>query len=1429
MHKFWKILAGIAAVLGILYYALVKFVMPGYLEKMIPYAEEAAKDYIIGSVEIGGLGWNGGFEAEFTDVKIRDDVGDIVAEIPRSVVTVRPWLALTDPARALSSVHFFSPKVYLTMDDDGHWNLQHFLRETEAEETPFYGLVTITEGELEVGMPCGTWDFGVEGTVDGGANPNFAVDTILNGGPDIIIMKGIVTDKATGTLNITAAKVNLGPYAPIVNFYAPLRNLEGIISGLHLVWENDGEKTQLSGEGRLRNVGGRLFITEYGFKYEMDFYNDGFISAEDGILSVKELNTIVNGQQFFLFGEADLRDIENVSANGRLTAPLLQWDDFVLKDVVFPFRFYENNVWLDDSEMTYQGGEIHAHGIYDSAEGVLTGFMDVENVTQPVGEENFFVNGTLGLLIRKGVNTAFVHMAADTFDAKWRDMTFKDLSMDGDFDGEKINIAHISAIAGQGNIALTGAVGLDGGLDLKGRMAEFPIDPFLKEVDENGKGLCSVAFKVEGTVKAPEYAGILQFLNMDVMHQKIREAHGVVILKDNLLTLRDYTARMDQGSHVIDGTIDLNNTDNPVFDLNIKSDNVRIEPLLKAAGQDMDITGDITGSTHVWGTPDSFSAQGDLCFSQGSIEGYLVDKVEGSYEFDPSHLEINNVKITALATQAELNGTMSLVTNAIDFSLDAKDLDLDRLPIAEKDYDIDGLVNASGKLTGYLNRPVFTGDVSSDKITVNGESLTDISGHAEMDGGATNRVVASFKQPYSERRGNGGSFDADVNYNMVDNYLQGQVVLHGGDLHQIFNMAKWDYDIDATLEGLVDINPKGPRSGWVLRLSANDVRIHRLHYNDMLFDAHVINDVLYLDNFHLLEKTGVTDKGSIIIDGQVDFAGRTLNVGLNAVKADPMLTMAFVKDPPEIKGEMNIKVKAEGSFDNPSGSADAEIVNGSFAGVPIDALKTKFTLVDDLVTLTEAYIARDIYNVKARGFFPVDLVRAKEERRDPGAQMKIDIDMSEAQLGILPALFKQIEWATGETAGNITLAGTLEEPLTLGSVTIREGCVKIKDVETVVDKINTEINFTGDQVLLNDLSTQLGKGTLAFDGSYGLRNSEDQSYRLHVVAKDAEIVSDILTCRMNSELEITPEGYRQRATATTEAESGYRPKVSGNIRVDDVLFNMPSIPDMGDGGTNIGLDLNIELGPKIHLFNKLFYDLWVAGGLQIEGSSLFPKISGSLKVDHGSVTYLRTPFKLKEASLAWPVQGTFFPTVNIEGEARFSRYDIYVTIKGPVEDMNMKLTSNPPLDQNTIMRMLTLQRMDPGNSDEITSEDVQNLMTAGLQMAFLGDVEMMLKQSLGIDQFRIYNGQIRSGVGFESMKKQSSRELNTDDKNNYNMLLSKYFTPHLMIGYTTSFNGIDRSIFGQYDISRHMNFAYSRTYGLTDPDDWVGLEYRIRF
>ncbi len=610
------------------------------------------------------------------------------------------------------------------------------------------------------------------------------------------------------------------------------------------------------------------------------------------------------------------------------------------------------------------------------------------------------------------------------------------------------------------------------------------------------------------------------------------------------------------------------------------------------------------------------------------------------------------------------------------------------------------------------------------------------------------------------------------------------------------------------------------------------MKIHDLNYAHMKFEGSIDKGgVLHFDNVRLQEQDGVEDKGIIAVDGQVDMVKKQLELELAAVKANPAIVTAVMKNPPEIKGETDMLVQVKGSFANPEGTASLEITNGSVAGVSMDSLTALLSLSDDNIKLQQLIATKDAYGVSASGDIPLDLFRSKAERRNPNAQMNIVMDLDKARLGILPALTKMVEWGVGDTQGKVRLAGTLEEPLLFGSIQIAGGSVKIKNVSTVLDDINLDVLFNGNTVQLKNLSTKLGKGTFSADGSYALHTGLDTAYSLHLKADKAQIASQLFTGTITSELTITPEKYRdmRKAKGNTPPPEEYRPQIKGSVRLDDVLVNMPTIPEMGEGESNIGMDLKLELGPKIHLYNSYLYDIWLKGAIDIKGSTLFPVIDGTIKADKGTVKYLRTDFKINKAGLVWVDLGTFLPNVNLESTARFSRYNIFMKINGPVSDsMELQLTSDPPLERNTIVRMLTLQRESAG-SNEVTSDDMANLMTVGLQMTVLGDVEMFIKQTLGLDQFRIYTGKTRSGIGFESAHDRN-RELTADEKNQYNVLVSKYLNNNFMLGYTTSFDAVDRSIFGQYDISKHMNLTYSRSYDLSkDPKDWYGLEYKISF
>lgn len=1430
MKKYFRFIAFLIVLLSAGYIFLVHTVMPKYIRQSIPEAERIASSFINGSITLKDITWNGGLSAEVGQLEVKDAQGQKVAEIPRIIVHLRPWLALDKGARAVSRVELVRPQVYLSMDDKQQWNMAKLLKSSDSDETPFYGLLEISNGVMHVAMPQGQWDIPVSGTVNGGANPKFALGLRLGSGVDTLAVGGLVTTKGEGRIELKSDKLALAPYAALAKHYAGVEELKGDLSKLALIYVNEKGKQRYSGEVNLAGLEGKMQLGDAKHSLKLD----GQVRAHDSYLNISSLEAVVDGQKLALEGEADLRDTDAPSAKGVLTADKLAYEGYKLEKLRLPFRGDKKEIILENIAAAYGGGAIKCNATYSLEEKVLTGDLelkDVTHVTPDRPKDDVHINAKLALLAKVLEDKLQLHAATEVMELEWRGLKINRMNMDGAVDKNGLAIDHFSAFAGERGVLLaTGNVNKAGELHIEGRMTDFPINPVLAAAGKEGSGLCSTGFAVGGKLTAPEFAGVLQLTQAEFMEQKIKEAHGFVALKDNQLTIKNFRANMEQGHHIVSGLVDLRGEE-PYVDLSLETYGVRIEPIMALilGKKDVPVTGNLDNIMQVRGTTSQPYVYGEVHASDGSAMEQLYNSVDGRYLYDKGTLELEDFLIKAFYADVKLDGTMA-DDGRLNFDMVAKNVDLAHLPIKDETIDLGGKVNAKGHIGGRITAPTFRGDVDSDKVLINGEALTELSGTVDGRGLPYNMFKVSFKQPYKHDPSNYGLYTADVNLNLQEKYMQGKVQMLWGDIGGLLRMARMDYDINGQMQGLLDFCPQGKGSGLNISITADDVKIHELNYSHMELKGNIKKTLLTLDEVKLQEQDGITDRGLITAGGQIELKEQGFNLSMQAFKANPAIVTAVMKDPPEIKGEMDMQVQLAGTVAKPSGKGSLEIINGSVAGVGVDKLNAELALKNDTIKLEYLVASKDAYSVKASGDIPLDVFRSKEQRRNPRSQMNIIMDLNEARLGILPALSKMVEWGVGETNGAVRLAGTLEEPLLYGSLKIVDGAVKIKDLDTALEAINLDVDFQGNTVLLRNVSTKLGKGTLSAEGSYALQTTEKDAYKLHIKADNAELASQIFTGRINSEIEIVPQKYRDRkkAKGNVPPPVEYRPLIKGQLKLDDVVVNMPTVPEMGEGESNFGLDMKVELGKKIHLYNSYLYDIWLNGGIHIKGSTLFPIVDGTIKADKGTISYLRTDFKLQKAGLVWVEPGTFLPNVNLESTARFSRYRIYMKVNGPVEKMDLVLTSDPPLERNTIVRMLTLQR-DTAGSNEVTSEDMNNLMTVGLQMTVLGDVETWIKQTLGLDQFRIYTGKVRSGIGFESAKDRS-QDLTTDERNQYNVLVSKYLNNNFMFGYTTSFDALDRSIFGQYDISRHMNITYSRSYDMNDKtDNWYGLEYKITF
>lgn len=1021
-----------------------------------------------------------------------------------------------------------------------------------------------------------------------------------------------------------------------------------------------------------------------------------------------------------------------------------------------------------------------------------------------------------------------VKVAAEVDKVRINDLKLSKLLLDGSYDGETWQLDHLSMFSGEGALALSASYkDSDGSLAVDGRLSEFPISPLMDYFGISGAGLASTNFAIRGSLYDPSCGSVVALKDAEFFGQKLRAAYGFIGIKDNVLSIKKYIAHMQQGYHVIDGTVDLNG-DEPVLDINLKTKNIRIEPLVALLAPNVQITGNIDNQVYIKGAVSDPQIRGKIQASDGSTFKQLWSGIEGEYSYIDKTLTLKNFLVKAFYGTVFLDGTMN-PAHELNFKFVGNNMDIAHLPFDTAANKLAGLVNLEGQLLGTMEAPVFKGSVKSDKIAINDQSLTELQGMIEANGRNRNVLDISFKQPHSSNADEYGYFVAKGTLDIPDRFLQGKVHMMNADAHSLLLMCKQDYQIFGAVNGVLDISPKGKGTGIDIDVDATDIYVHKLNYYEGRFKGKFLKGLLTFEDVRLQENEVNTGSGIIKVTGSADLWRRTVDMQLSAIGADPAIVTAVMKKPIDIHGVADMAISLKGTWQEPVGKGSIMVHSGSVEGVPFDSLIAEVSLANDDLRLDTMRAASGPHYVDAYGDIPIDLFRNRSDRRNPDAELDITLDFSNASLDVLRALTrKKVEWGIGSFQGKLQAKGTLEEPLFYGSLKVKDGSLKLKDIYTPIEKLNLDVEFMGNKLELAELSTKLGKGSLRIDGTYALRTTEDAVYRLHMVAKDAEIASKLITTRLNGEGEIVPQKYPDFANRHgNNVPMAYRPMVKGKLRVDDFLANFPAIPDFDDSNSNIGLDCALELGPKVHFLNTALYDFYLKGGVTIKGSTRFPSIDGNISVKKGTINYLRNRFDIIEGKTAWIDIGSFLPNITLRSTTRFSQYRVFLDITGPIEHMELKLTSEPSLDKNTIMRMLTLQRDIDGNTD-VTNEDVTNIMTAGLAMSVLGDAELIIKQTLGFDEFRIYTGPVRSGMGLAT---DTRRTFTKEEEKQYNLLVSKYLTDRLLLGYTTNFKNTDTHYFTRFDISDRFYVYYDKQYLLdeTDKKDYYGFEYRTSF
>lgn len=846
---------------------------------------------------------------------------------------------------------------------------------------------------------------------------------------------------------------------------------------------------------------------------------------------------------------------------------------------------------------------------------------------------------------------------------------------------------------------------------------------------------------------------------------------------------------------VMDGQVNLKERK-----LNVRLDTVgaRLEGIVKMLAPDQQLTGEIDNTIRVQGTFENPELVGYVEMHYGSYQGILISGMRGDYYIeDGDKFRLQDFEIITPMVDIVLNGTLNIKNYALDMVVHGREIDLRRFQ-HQFPYEVSGSGQFEGVISGTVNSPKFDGQLTSDSFVFNGVELNDISGH--IGATATSVVLDDVKFTQGE-----GKYEMYLGADIASGAMSGEAKVENADIESLAALANYKTKVlSGALTSTIEVGGtmKNPTVRLIGSIPKGAVGTHDLH--EIQLDMNLINEIANIRTF----KGYQGENGTFEVAGSANLHG-PIDLTASAKKIELGVFGAFAGMESEFVGDADLSVKVTGDVNNPEG-AIFFTSTGGIKGSTFDLLEGHVLLKDwifDVKDLTvQRALGEKVYSANAKGQIPMEALYIENE--NPSAEMNLQVSFDDADLSLLPVLSDAVAWATGEMAGKLDITGTAANPHINGNISLADGTVKVKGMKNSIEHINIATEFIDDKFVIDDFSGNVGTGKFTLGGGLSFANFKVSDYKFDFVADALDIQSVFFTGPLNAEFSLTEEPMRDKTL----------PKISGHLDLEKCLFSVPTIPESEDEMPEILLDVAINLGDKVHFYSSRLYNMYLTGSVKFENSTTHPKPSGIISVKRGAtVNYLTTVFDVREGELFFNQLDSFLPSLNFSADARVSNIKIELSVTGPLDNAQVKLTSNPEKTETEIMQILTLRDAYGNQTSNMSMADV---LALGLQMSVLGDIEDTVKRNLGLDKFTFSSG---SGSALDSF---ASKEDSNNQEQEFNISVGKYVTDKLMLKYTQGINGDKVTRYGiQYDLNDNLGLTAER-----ESSEFIfSLEARYKF
>ncbi len=743
----------------------------------------------------------------------------------------------------------------------------------------------------------------------------------------------------------------------------------------------------------------------------------------------------------------------------------------------------------------------------------------------------------------------------------------------------------------------------------------------------------------------------------------------------------------------------------------------------------------LTTSTRLSEWSDEFpyidSLGGTLKLRDSLFSGIMVDTLKAKVYYNDKKLELTELKIDM--DGRELSG--KLTSNIADQKFDLS-IDIDKpihLPHFGKPLKVLAL---GGNIQGKI------------RLSGRGYSLKQNSGRGSID--ITHTFDADKSAPLSIKtsaKWKGGRItlgETSTKLGKNDVFISGSIDIPGkeidlkvkaekielGDvfkkfrnphLQRIFGRANidgifggWGKNFSTRVHGLVS------DGGWVpISIDGADL-IFEATYNELGLVGDIISDG---------EKTGHADL-KIEFGPKIKNLDRSKKITLTAnLDKHPLdETMAAF----DLKGVATGKIKLIGPPKSFTGESQAEIVEGSWHGVPFDTTSTKISLSRRMIEFSDLRFKPKVFGAlelpgkiflglpgnkvtlkgKPTPNLELDMGYAFTSRRwhisgiewknDEGMQVSakgnmtsegpIDLKISgNTDLSTLrPFTFRFLD-GRGPVEIDLSFKGSSSDPRIYGDLSFEKARIIMRSLGLSFEKIDGGLHFNDHTVVAKGINANSGDGVVKIEGQLNHKKLKPTYVDMSMGATSMIYRSPDRTLMLEFEGDLSlkgnfPDPLLKGGMLILDG------KYSKDFKILEAMSekNEPrQIVEPDKLKFNPRLDLRVKSSGELEIENNVG-DIWLNANVEVKGNALEPTVAGAITSSGGEIHYLGLQFDISTGFVEFRERYEK-PHLEIHAEKEIDIYNVNLTLYGTTDNLKLDLNATSPagpLEKRDVVSLL---------------------------------------------------------------------------------------------------------------------------------------------